>query len=336
MSGMGLTKARSMGPVASAVQRAGGSVARMLRQAELPAGLMERPEYLIPLRDQLRVLEFASRETGDEALAARLSLEGGVEHLGTFGRHVCRAHTLARAIAQCNESMGSMLQSATRMHLLKLGRVAKWTYTITDAAQVGRQKNELLALGYMLDLARRYFGVAASSIRAELPGPFIAGAPAIQDLFGCGISRGEVAALVFPCEFLDAPNRTPAARGSSDAIPGAGLLPETSDFVAHVERMLELGFLDCRPREDWLCRRLGVSRRTLQRSLALRGTSFSAILQRLLLEDAARRLASRDTPITRIAFDLGYSDPAHFTRAFIRSFGESPQSWRRRMSAARA
>ncbi|MGO8857849.1 MAG: helix-turn-helix domain-containing protein [Steroidobacteraceae bacterium] len=52
----------------------------------------------------------------------------------------------------------------------------------------------------------------------------------------------------------------------------------------------------------------------------------------MLSRRAAELVSRHGNSITQIAFDLGYSDPAHFTRAFIRWFGESPQSLRRSKS----
>ena len=74
---------------------------------------------------------------------------------------------------------------------------------------------------------------------------------------------------------------------------------------------------------------LGLSTRSLQRRLAQNGTTHSR-----LLEDVRRRLAvayieDPDHSIADVARDLGYSDPAHFTRAFRRWFGISPREFRR-------
>ncbi len=327
MSSIGLTKARSMGPLADAVERAGGSVARVFREAELPLRLVEQPDRLILLRDQLRLVECAAREIGDDALPARLSSEAGIASLGDFGAHVCAAPRLGQAIARCNGGIGSMLQSVTRLGLERSGPWARWTYGITDSARIGRQKNEVLALGYMIDLLRRFAG-GAVPIRAELPGRLRARA-VVQDLLDCQIFEGPAAAVIFPLDHLGISN--PAfPRGESGAAPGA--VPGPADFAACVEHLIMLELLDRRPHIDWVCRRLGMSKRSLQRRLLLSETSFDSIRRRVLFQQASTLLSSPGMPVTDIAFELGYADAAHFTRAFARWTGLSPRSWRRKMT----
>lgn len=326
----GMTRARSMGPVAAAVRRSGGSIARVFRRVELPLTLLDTPDALIPLRDQLRLVELAAREIGDEALPARLSLDGGVAHLGEFGRYVCAAPRLDIAIGRCNERMGAALQSATVLRLSTSGRMARWTYSITDSARVGRQKNEILALGYMLDLLTQYFGVPAHAVHAELPGARgMADRKSVEQLFGCEVSDGAAASLSFPAARLAASNRSPRV-----SMPASGcseqLLPGDEDLVGRVEHVIALGLMERRPREDWLCRRLQISRRFLQRALAAHDTTFRTLLLRALMSRAVELLQESQLSVTDIALELGYSDPAHFTRAFVRRFGESPRSWRER------
>lgn len=325
MSGVGLTKARSIGPIADEVDRAGGSVARVFRNAELPLGILDQPDRLLLLRDQLRLLECAAREIGDDALPARLSVKAGVAGLGSYGRLILAAPRLESAILRSGDLIGPMLQSATSIGLVRKGRWAKWTYRVTDAAEIGRQKNEILALGYMLDLLRRFAGAGWQPARAELSGAALPGRSSVQDTLRCTIERGGTAGVVFPAALLDLPN--PARRpGGGDAGPE---LPEPTDLVACVEHLLALALLDGRPRIDWLCRRLNLPRRTLQRHLSALGTSFDNILRRVLTRQAASLMANRALPITAVALDLGYSDPAHFTRAFSRWTGRTPREWRR-------
>jgi len=70
---------------------------------------------------------------------------------------------------------------------------------------------------------------------------------------------------------------------------------------------------------------LALSERTLQRKLAEAGTNFQRVLDgvRRELGEAYVREGSRS--ITEIAYLLGFSDPANFTRAFRRWLGVAPK-----------
>jgi hypothetical protein len=181
MANVGLTKARSIGPIAEEVERAGGSVARIFRHAELPLAMLDQPEWLLLLRDQLQLLECAAREIGDEAISARLSVKAGVAGLGRYGLRILGAPRLESAIVRSVELIGPLLQSATSIGLVRKGRWAKWTYCVIDAAEIGRQKNEILALGYMLALLCRFAGANWQSARAEHSGSALPGRSSVQD-----------------------------------------------------------------------------------------------------------------------------------------------------------
>ena len=112
MRSYGLTKARSMGPVAELVERSGGSIARVFRRAELPLRLIEEPDRLILLKDQLNLVECAAREIGDDALAARLSTEAGVAGLGPYGQQSAMMPRLDRALGCASTTIGSLAASA--------------------------------------------------------------------------------------------------------------------------------------------------------------------------------------------------------------------------------
>ncbi len=324
MTTTGYTRARSMGPVAEAVWRAGGSVARVFRRAELPVRLVEHPDHVILLRDQLALVECAAREIGDEALAPRLSIEAGFKSLGALGDRVGSAPTLGEAIQRCNVGIGALLQSATHVRLARSGGLATWSYAISDSAVVGRQRNELLAFGYMIDLMRHFLGPAAAPLRAELPGALSARSQ-IQDMLGCEISQGEKAILIFPARLLDIENRL----ARSDKVRRLDDVPDPDDLPVGVRHLVRLGLLDRRPTIDWVSRRLGLSTRTLHRRLSSTGDSFEAIRERVLIAEAIDLLDSSDLSVSEIAYELGYADPAHFARAVAKWTGQTPRSLRR-------
>lgn len=75
--------------------------------------------------------------------------------------------------------------------------------------------------------------------------------------------------------------------------------------------------------------RLGTSVRTLQRRLRSDGVTYADVVQRTRCAEA-RELLRQDGRIGDVARQLGYSDPAHFTRAFQRWTGVTPREFRRR------
>ncbi len=59
------------------------------------------------------------------------------------------------------------------------------------------------------------------------------------------------------------------------------------------------------------------------------GSTIGDYARRLRIEKAVERLRRTDDPISTIAYDLGFSDTAHFTRTFTHVMGVTPSRYRR-------
>jgi AraC family transcriptional activator of pobA len=94
------------------------------------------------------------------------------------------------------------------------------------------------------------------------------------------------------------------------------------------QALVEEHFLEHWPMERY-ARRLGLSTQRLNR-LARReaGRSASQLVHERLVREACRRLVYIAVPATSLAFELGFEDPAYFSRFFKRHTGLSPQRWR--------
>lgn len=75
-------------------------------------------------------------------------------------------------------------------------------------------------------------------------------------------------------------------------------------------------------------RTLAVSVRTLQRALREEGTTFSEVVQRTRVESAEGMMSDERLELTDIAFCVGFSDQAHFTRTFRRYYEIPPSAFR--------
>jgi transcriptional regulator GlxA family with amidase domain len=83
-----------------------------------------------------------------------------------------------------------------------------------------------------------------------------------------------------------------------------------------------------------LAEQAGMSSRHFARTfIAETGTTPSKAIERLRIEVARQRVQSSSEAIERVAQSTGFRDPERMRRAFIRAFGQPPQSLRR---AARA
>ena len=70
------------------------------------------------------------------------------------------------------------------------------------------------------------------------------------------------------------------------------------------------------------------SPRTLQRRLRSAGLTYAHLIAEARRASAERLLCDRSRTIAAVARTLGYSDPAHFTRAFQRWTGVTPRTFR--------
>ncbi len=92
--------------------------------------------------------------------------------------------------------------------------------------------------------------------------------------------------------------------------------------------LVEQHFLEHWPLERYASR-LGLSTPRLNRLVrAERGVSALELVHERLTREACRRLIYVAAPAARLAAELGFDDPAYFSRFFKRRTGHTPQSYR--------
>ena len=116
-----------------------------------------------------------------------------------------------------------------------------------------------------------------------------------------------------------AAGETPARKPAT--VPG----PFQREVEAHLEPRLAAGPLGI----DAVARELGYSRQTLYRRLKAEGVTFEEVLDGLRRRVALRLLCDDGLSVKEVAWRLGFSDPAAFSRAFKRWTGAAPRAARR-------
>ncbi len=82
------------------------------------------------------------------------------------------------------------------------------------------------------------------------------------------------------------------------------------------------------PGREEIARKLGLSVRSLSRHLQAEGASFKAMFLDIQLRRAKILLQDTKMSAAAIAFQLGFNDPASFTRSFKAQTGKAPAQWR--------
>ncbi|AAZ27202.1 MULTISPECIES: AraC family transcriptional regulator [Colwellia] len=103
----------------------------------------------------------------------------------------------------------------------------------------------------------------------------------------------------------------------------------SSKVIKMINDLLPLG---C-PTEEVIAYKLHMSKRTLQRKLSVEKQSFLALLTSVRLMLAKEKLANKRVSVTEITYQLGYSSPSTFARAFKKHTQLSPLEYRNQVSS---
>ncbi len=83
---------------------------------------------------------------------------------------------------------------------------------------------------------------------------------------------------------------------------------------------------------DTLASKMGLGRSQFYRKIkALTNYSPVELLRSLRLKQARELLASTSRSVSEIAYEVGFSTPAYFTRCYREAFGETPTDLRDRL-----
>jgi AraC-like DNA-binding protein len=278
-------------------------------------------------------LEAAANILCEPHLALRLPVSLPLRRYGL-------AELAARSTATLREGLARMARYASLIHptiactVEETGEEAAWVRrTPSRPRGVGRHAQEY-ALAYVLTYMRRDTGSAIAPTRvwfAHARPPEIA--PLHRFFVTRSVSFGcEASGFAFPRSALDLELRTADVRllATADELAEAALraVPRVTDLAAAVASRVE-ALLPGDATIGAVARATHMSARTLQRRLDSEGASFSEIVDHVRERLAQRWLRDESRTLSEIAFSLGFSDLATFSRAFKRWTGMPPGAWRR-------
>jgi YesN/AraC family two-component response regulator len=97
-------------------------------------------------------------------------------------------------------------------------------------------------------------------------------------------------------------------------------------FILKVRSIVEDHLSDDNFGVPELCKAIGMSRSQLHLKLkALTNRSTSHNIRAIRLHKAKKLLKTSDLNVTQVAYEVGFNDPAYFTRSFSEEFGVPPR-----------
>jgi AraC-like DNA-binding protein len=315
--------------------RIAAPVDRILERVHLPPDVFSHPETLIPLAVAMGFLREAARSQSIDLLGALIGQDTSLEMLGMFGRRIAQAATLEDALTTATCTVASY-DSGEVFWFDRTSDEPRFCHRFTRRFDEWQQQAEQYSVMSALRLLKSVAGpswqphtvhVKNGVPRAIANMELLRGSTVVADDVGWAISVPQ-SILRLPMPRPSEPTDTPSdwrrweASAPSTDFPGAvGQLLGT---------LLRAGEADVRIVARWI----GTSVRTLQRRLEDEGATYAHVLAKTRLDTALRLLRDQRMRLGDIAVALGYSDPAHFTRAFRRWTGNTPRTFRQLGSTA--
>jgi AraC-like DNA-binding protein len=314
------------------MREAGKGMAAVLSGAGLTVGEVSDPTLRLEVRTQIKVLALAAQELQDEFLGFHLARSFDLREIGLLYYVMASSDHLADALRNA-EHYSAINNEGVRLHFrsdratvialdyLNVDRCSdrhQMEFWLTTVVRICRQlTNTRLAPRRMT--VRHYRDSTPAEYKSFLGSDVEFDAKADEMIF-----PEQVASL--PIVGADTYLNKLLRQYADEALAHQ---PQHRNSVrADVERVIPQLLPHGRANTSEVARQLGLSCRTLSRSLLAEGVTFTKILEELRAALARRYLRDRALPISEITWLLGYREVGSFTHAFNRWTGMSPSQFR--------
>ena len=285
------------------------------------------------------ILRLTARVLGDPAIALKIGPSWDMQRLGAVGRSFNPGLTVKECLQQYARSFPTLI-SHGKLELQVSTDSATLIHSAIGASVDGFSPILECATAFLIEAIRERLNGDWSPISVRLPRKSRGALAAHQQFFRAPIHFDDEESIKIEISTADShrvlatcrappphPSRVESCKGEFrdllnfevDASVAASMV------TMIVEERLESENIGMRH----VASVIGIPVRSLQRLLHMEGLRFEGIVDEIRIQKARHALRGGNKSITDVAMSLGYSDCAHFVRAFRRWTGYTPSEFRR-------
>ncbi|WP_244477546.1 MULTISPECIES: AraC family transcriptional regulator [unclassified Rhizobium] len=291
------------------------SVIEFCKRLDISPNVFQNADGWLPRAQCFRLGNELAAIAGDPFAGAHIGSSTDLREFGGWGQSILAARDVAHACALASGNVSSIHRGSDVRFLVE-GKTARIVFRFANHCEFDPRQFIFGSLAVLRKVP--LLAGEASGIKVRLTAAKTRGAEALEECWGPNIELGcEHDMIEIDRELLDCPLKI------QETLPSKDTIALTS--AVEVARRLS-DRLSCEPDHNLkaMAARLRVSTRTLQRRLKSCGVEFEELLDETRRSEALQLIREGGHSLTEIAYRLGYSDPAHFTRAFKRWTGAAP------------
>ena len=308
-------------------------VDKLLKEVGLQKADLANPEARVPYAAAIMLIERAASLAGDPSYGLRLGASRDINERGLIGFLILNSPTLMDAMINLQRFHKVVREDGE----FEIGRIGAWValrFREADPALRGLRQNADFMAATLVRACRDLTREAICPVRAE----FIHAEPAetveYAEILGCPVKfNAEWTSLIYAEEAT----RLPVQGADAKLLPILELAcqkvlgpmtPKGQDLARKIRQLIIERLPTGSANFDAIADVLKMSSKTLERRLAERGQSFSALLDATRYETVKHYLEETDMRLSQVAYMTGYTEPAALVRAFKRWTGETPMKFR--------
>lgn len=328
MNGIPLIRASALDPYLEVLGTLGISSARPLARVHLPPAEALRPDGLIAYQQALDFAAACAEMTGIRELPVHAARHTGLHRLGTWGRLLGHSGTLGDLLRKTIETC-ALHTNAVRWWVEDQGPEIRFCHQFDRRLDLGDGGAVFTLLGHLLGAIRSVLGADFQPAEVTVAVPL----PLPGECIGLRsrVRPTGTTSVLLPRRLLSTPTKNiTSLLAEADTEERASLSRNAPapDLVGSLRQALVplacAGGIEI----ETVAEILRLSVRTLQRKLLESGISYRELMQQVQFARALQLMTDPSRKLIDVAFALGFSEHAHFTRAFRRWTGISPSAFR--------